>query len=148
MCSNLISANGLAGIAISGAGGGGNQLLGNFIGTDITGKSSLGNHLAGVQISGAGGNQIGGTAAGSGNVISGNSLDGITLTGGTTANVIQGNLIGLNAAGTAALRNNQNGITLTSATANTIGGLVAGARNVISGNTNNGIDILDRKSVV
>jgi parallel beta-helix repeat protein len=140
VCSNLISGNGLAGVSIQSTSG--NQVLGNFIGPDINGKVALTNHNSGVSVSGGGGNQIGGASAGAGNVISGNALDGITLTTGTTNNLIQGNLIGLTAAGNSALRNVQNGITISGATNNTIGGALAGAGNVISGNTNNGIDIV------
>lgn len=142
ICSNLISGNGLAGVSIQGSGGGGNRVCGNFIGTDVTGKLALTNHNSGVSISGTGGNVIGGTNAGDANVISGNALDGITLTGGTATNLIQGNLIGVNAAGSGSLRNVQNGITISGSTANTIGGTVAAARNLISGNTNYGIDIM------
>jgi titin len=134
---NLISGNGMAGVSIQSASG--NQVLGNFIGTDVNGALALTNHNSGVSVSGGGGNQIGGTNAGAGNVLSGNALDGITLTGGTAANLVQGNLIGLTAAGASALRNNQNGITISGGTANLIGGA---ARNVISGNANHGVDIV------
>jgi titin len=140
--SNLISGNGLAGVSISGASATGNALFGNNIGTDATGQTNLGNHLAGVTISGAGGQQIGGPNVGNANVISGNVLDGIALTGGTATNLIQGNLIGLAAGGTSALRNGQNGISISGGTSNIIGGVTAGARNFISGNTVNGISIL------
>jgi titin len=142
ICSNQISANGLAGVSISGAGAAGNRLSGNFIGTDVYGKTSLGNHYAGVEITGTGGNQIGGTNAGDGNVISGNVEDGIALNGGTAANLIQGNFIGLSAAGTNALHNGQNGISISGGSSNLVGGAVAGARNVISGNSAYGIGIL------
>ena len=60
---------------------------------------------------GASNNTIGGTGAGAGNVISGNSSDGIdigsfstTLSSGN-GNLVQGNKIGTNAAGTAELGN-------------------------------------------
>jgi len=142
ICSNVISASGLAGVSISGPGATGNWLFGNFIGTDSNGKTSLGNQLAGVEIAGAGGNQIGGTNAGNGNVISGNILDGITLTGGTATNLIQGNLIGLSTAGTNALPNGQNGISISGGSSNIVGGVVAAARNVISGNADNGLGIV------
>jgi parallel beta-helix repeat protein len=135
--SNLISANGQVGVSL--IGGYLNQVAGNYIGTDASGGASLSNHLAGVQISGGGGNLIGGS--GNGNVISGNGLDGISLLGGTLTNTIQGNLIGVSAAGTNALRNLQNGITLTNASFNLIGGTTAAARNVISGNAAYGIFI-------
>jgi len=142
--SNLISGNGSVGVSIQGVGGGGNQLTGNWIGLDVTGAAALPNQNSGVSVSGAGagGNVIGGTSPGAGNVISGNALDGITMTGGTATNLIQGNLLGLNALGNHALPNLQNGITISGGTANSIGGTVAGARNVISGNTDNGIDLV------
>ena len=52
---------------------------------------------------GASGNTIGGTAAGAGNVISGNSSGVASTSIGTTGNLVQGNFIGTNAAGAAAL---------------------------------------------
>ena len=54
--------------------------------------------------SGATGNTIGGTAAGAGNLISGNTGLGIELSS-APGNLIQGNFIGTNAAGTTALGN-------------------------------------------
>lgn len=143
ICSNLISGNGLAGISIQGASAAGNQVLGNFIGTDVNGRRALGNHNSGITIfSSAGGTVIGGTNAGAGNVISGNTLDGITLTGNSATNLIQGNFLGLSAAGTNAVRNGQDGITISGGTSNTIGGVIASARNVISGNASNGVNII------
>ena len=140
IASNVISANGYAGISISGSAAKGNQLLGNFIGTDLNGQTNRGNHLAGVTISGANSNQIGGLNAGDGNVISGNLQGGIFLTN-TAGNLMAGNLIGLSATGTNAVPNGYNGISIINSRSNTIGGTVASARNVISGNTNNGVEI-------
>jgi titin len=74
--------------------------------------------------------------AGDCNVISGNSGAGIYGAGGGT---IKGNFFGLDAAGTAALPNQQ-GILISSG-AWTIGGPTAGERNVVSGNTNTGMFI-------
>ena len=54
----------------------------------------------------------------------------------TVNNVICGNYIGVNASGETALGNQLSGIGLFGGTGNIIGGTVAGARNVISGNTN------------
>src|SRR5262249_39097712 len=59
--------------------------------------------------------------------------------GGAT---IQGNFVGTNAAGTAPLASGGNGVTITNAAGNTIGGTVAAARNLISGNANDGMEIL------
>jgi len=76
---------------------------------------------------------IGGTAAGAGNVISGNGDHGMVVA--TTGNTIQGNIVGLNAAGSASVTNGNDGIEV-SASSNIIGGSTAGARNIISGNNN------------
>ena len=140
MSSNLISGNGGAGVSLLATSG--NQLLGNYIGTDVSGNAALANHTNNVSISGGGWNQVGGTNVGSGNVISGSPQHGITLSGATGTNWIQGNLIGLTAAGTAALSNARDGIAISSGTGNLIGGTVAGARNVISGNLQNGVEFV------
>ena len=139
---NVISGNGLAGVLIYTGGASNNLVLGNYIGTDPAGKTALGNQNAGVTVLAAAGNQIGGTNSGAGNVISGNTQDGIFLTGGASGNLVQGNVIGLSAAGTNALPNGFNGISISGASSNTVGGVVSAARNLISGNAYNGIGIL------
>ena len=76
---------------------------------------------------------IGGTTAAARNVISGNGNGGIEI--GGNANVVQGNFIGTNAAGTAAVPNRAEYRSSDSAsTDNLIGGTAAGAGNLISGN--------------
>ena len=55
-----------------------NLVLGNFIGTDVTGTKRLGNG-AGICVQDTTGNVIGGTAAGAGNLISGNVIDGVLI---------------------------------------------------------------------
>jgi titin len=112
---NLISGNNLGfsdGLTIFGttaAPSANNLVQGNFIGTDITGTSSLGNAYSGVHVGtiGALNNTIGGTTPGTGNLISGNLNVGLRIvdSGGTTRTLVEGNLIGTNAAGTAALGN-------------------------------------------
>ena len=83
---------------------------------------------------------IGGTTAADRNVISGNAAGMAIANSGTSGNLVQGNYIGLNAAGTAALPNTGAGVTISgTASGNTIGGSVAGAQNVISGNTGAGV---------
>ena len=141
---NLISGNGDEGVEITGSGTTGNTVEGNLIGTDVTGTAALGNGLGGVEIdSSASGNTIGGITSGAGNVISGNTGDGVELTGtGTASNVVLGNLIGTNAAGTSAIANGQDGVEIdTGASGNIIGGTTALARNIISGNTAYGVGI-------
>ena len=74
------------------------------------------------------------------NVISGNTHDGIQLDPGSQSVVVKGNFIGTNAAGTAALGNSEDGI-LVNSSSDTIGGTTAGAGNLISGNTEDGVEI-------
>jgi CSLREA domain-containing protein len=139
---NVISGNNGNGVLISGGGAAMNQVQGNFIGTNATGTADRGNSGNGVFISGAPGNTIGGTAAGAGNVISGNSGNGVEInSSGATMNQVQGNVIGTNAAGTADLGNSGNGVLISGAPGNTIGGTAAGAGNVISGNDQLGVGI-------
>jgi hypothetical protein len=134
---NVISGNPGAGVGIEGAGTTGNTVAGNHIGTNAAGTAAVGNGFRGVQIAaGASGNLVGGTTAGAGNLISGNGLNGVLITGaGTTGNTVAGNDIGTDVTGTLALGNGFGGVNLDSgASGNTIGGTVAAARNVISGN--------------
>src|SRR5262249_17817521 len=129
-----------AGILI--AQGIGNQVLGNFIGTDPTGTSALGNFV-GVQIDGGSNNVVGGTAAGAGNLVSGNS-DGVLIRG-SSGNSGQGNKIGTVVTGTAALGNFE-GVEISGGSNNTIGGPAAGAGNLISANRDDGVRILPGSS--
>ncbi|MCS6804334.1 MAG: right-handed parallel beta-helix repeat-containing protein, partial [Blastocatellia bacterium] len=140
---NVISGNRGRGIRITGSTASGNRVQGNFIGTNATGMSALANQFDGIFINSAPTNTIGGTAAGAGNLISGNNDYGILIVGAESAgNTIQGNLIGLNVAGRAALPNGSGGLLLSSAPNNTIGGTATNARNVISGNQSAGIHIV------
>ena len=71
--------------------------------------------------SAASGNLIGGTVAGAGNVISGNGDCGLRISG-ATGNTVQGNYIGLDAAGTGLVANTKWGVMLDNgANANLIG---------------------------
>jgi hypothetical protein len=120
-----------------------NLLEGNYIGTDKTGTANLGEGIAGVNIEpGATNNTIGGTMAAARNIISGNSF-GVYIGGmGASHNLIEGNYIGTDFTGTRALGNSSSGVFLASgASNNTIGGMTAAARNVISGNIGNGVSI-------
>jgi uncharacterized delta-60 repeat protein len=140
---NVISGNTNLGITINTDNGTsiGNQIRGNYIGTDYTGIAAVGNKNNGIYINSTN-NTIGGTAANQGNVISATqNWAGIGL--GTAANntSIAGNFIGLNATGTAALSNVGGGITVESAN-NTIGGITPLTRNIISGNSSAGIRLI------
>src|SRR5262249_28750367 len=101
---------------------GNNLVTGNFIGTDVSGRLNLGNVHNGVLVKDAPGNTVGGTAAGARNLISGNGFTGVLISdAGATANVVQGNFIGTNAAGTAAvdIYTNNTGVDIFNASNNT-----------------------------
>jgi hypothetical protein len=139
---NVISGNLFQGVLVSAPTSSGNVIAGNLIGVNAAGTAALANGWSGVEISGPSGNVVGGTNTGAGNVISGNGNYGVALSSGSTGNLVQGNLVGLNAAGTVGLPNSFAGVGIYGgASANTIGGFSSGARNVISGNANDGVVI-------
>src|SRR5205823_6660232 len=88
-------------------------------------------------------NTIGGFTAAARNIISGNFGSGVVLKGSSaTGNIVSGNYIGLNAAGTAVVANQTDGVQiLFGASNNTVGGAQIATRNVISGNNNAGVYI-------
>jgi hypothetical protein len=136
---NVISANSY-GVAISGMNARKNVVAGNFIGLEAFGSVILKNGRGIEILYGAAENTVGGTTAGAGNVISGSNESGILLEE-TSGNSIFGNLIGTDATGTVALGNHV-GISIRSdAKRNFIGGPVEGEGNLISGNSDKGIQI-------
>ena len=130
----------------------GNRIIGNYIGVNADGSAAVPNAFSGVVITnGASGNFIGGSGAGAGNIISGNGDasngcpdncgngmrpfygNGVYLDGSMTLdNVIQGNLVGVGAAGED-VNNKTAGIRFDGAIGNLIGGPEPGAGNTISG---------------
>ena len=122
-------------------GSSGNHIEGNYIGPDATGTLANFPNQNGVLVVGGTGNVIGGTTPAARNLISANAFDNITLSSPSSGTIVQGNLIGTNAAGTAALvvANSASGIDISSSPNNTIGGTAAGAGNVVSGHQNYGI---------
>src|SRR5712691_7420360 len=162
---NVISANGDTGVVLFG----GDTVQGNTIGTHAAGRAPLGNGLhpsaifLGQPINGTDGivtcgdgNTIGGPSPGAGNLISASGGDGISLVSGH--NIVQGNTIGTDVAGTMALGNRIDGIgsrsdvlkgtgfcqqaASTGGSDNLIGGAAGGAGNLISGNTGDGVDLV------
>ncbi len=137
---NLISGN-VRGIRIEGANR--TKIEGNFIGTDRTGGAKLSNDI-GMQVFSTKSTSIGGTSPGQRNVISGNSSHGMWLAGGSEG-LIAGNFIGTDAAGTGALGNALYGILMSSYQGGegernwVVGGIAAGAANVIAHNGVSGI---------
>ena len=137
---NLISGNAVdatsSGIVIFGKDATGNLIQGNRIGTNASGTAAVANQI-GVQIEQyANHNTIGGTSPGAGNLISGNLVQDVLLGLWSTNTTVQGNVVGLNADGTAAVGNsddNNTGVDSEYSTNNLIGGTSAAARNIISG---------------
>jgi len=133
-----------------------NVITGNFIGTNVLGDAAEANQDDGIRIETSFNNTIGGTGLAERNIISGNNADGIHLVltalfvpAGT---LIQGNFIGVDAAGTGpvgfrpsdgtAAGNALFGIEISTGAQNTVGGTAAGSRNVIGFNLD-GIELDD-----
>jgi hypothetical protein len=99
-----------------------NNVLGNYVGTDVTGTKALANGT---------GMKVGGTSNNIGsinglNLVSGNTGDGILVTG-SSINVVR-NWVGVTIAGNVGLGNGQNGIFLSNASTATV------TNNVIASN--------------
>ena len=139
---NLLSGNSANGVNITGSAATGNTVIGNFIGTDVNGTGEIPNN-GGITIQDASNNIIGGTTVSERNIISGSNGAGIYIIG-ASGNKVSGNYIGTNATGTGAIANYV-GIRFlgTGASNNTIGGTTAGERNIISGNSTTGIEMID-----
>lgn len=135
---------------------GGNWIYGNYIGTNMAGETAVAN-TTGIAINADSSNNVigtngdGGGDIAEGNLISGNGDWGILFAQtGTAGNVVAGNKIGTNAAGTTAVPNGTNsssraGIYL-GGTGNRIGANSDGIaddleRNLISGNNGGGIAV-------
>jgi uncharacterized repeat protein (TIGR01451 family)/CSLREA domain-containing protein len=122
---------------------GSNTIAGNFIGTDPSGKIAAPNSEFGISIPDSGNNTIGGPGRGDRNLISGNKAAGIGSLGFVSGLLMQGNFIGTDITGTKAL-GNENGmyfLPTPGGSGVSIGGTAAGARNVISGNIQSGIQL-------
>ncbi len=144
---NVISSNPYGVLSYDGSSG--TMVRGNFIGTDPTGSAARANTY--------GINNYSGTVTWSDiteNLISGNSNEAIsfegddTVTGSSGDFLIQGNYIGLNRAGTGSLSNGR-GISFQGSgqTGITIGGTTSSDRNVIGGNSNQGIYITNASDI-
>ncbi len=117
-----------------------NTIAGCYVGLSRAGTADQGNSLNGILLTSSANNTIGGVDAASRNYISGNNQSGIHLGGAlTTNNLVVGNWIGLDINNTARA-NSVDGIRV-NAPGNTIGGNTVGARNIISGNTGQGIEV-------
>jgi hypothetical protein len=136
---NVISGN--AGLGLVAYDSANNVIVGNFIGTDITGSLDVNGTdsqggVSGVVLSGSGStsNVIGGSNVNARNIISGNNWYGVEVTVGAFGNRIVGNYIGVDVSGQNALGNSEGGASFFGASGNALGTGTPGAGNVISGN--------------
>ncbi len=131
------------GITIVGTSATTNTVSGNYIGTDASGATDLGNGTIGVEIRlGAQGNVVGGDTPEERNVISGNDQYGVSIYG-SMSNTVSGNYIGTDVTGALpGLGNGLDGVAIYGgAQYNTVGGDTEEERNIISGNGMAGVDI-------
>jgi hypothetical protein len=141
---NIISGSGAGGINIYRSGFDasptGNQVLGNYIGTDATGTKAFGNFGSGIVLNNTSGNIIGGTTPGAGNLISGNREIGVLVAGNNEQ--ILGNLIGTQIDGVSPLGNGSYGVTISADKKGVlIGRTDSGAGNVIAYNGQSGVSV-------
>ncbi len=142
---NVISGNAEQGIGFDNVDN--STISGNYVGTNAAGTADVNGAVANTAQSGiylangSSGNTVGGTSAGARNVLSGNNHFGFEVINATSQNnLLQGNYIGTDATGLVALGNINGGAVFWGAgTGNVFGGGAAGARNVIAGNTFNGV---------
>ena len=120
----------------------------NRIGTTSTGTAAVPNGGAGINI-GGGAHQIGGNSIAARNQISGNAQIGMVIGNLTGIVTVQGNYIGSNGAGTAAIPNGAGGIRVLSTGGSlVIGGANSNEGNLISGNSVYGISLDEGTSEV
>lgn len=146
---NLISANRANGVLIT-KGATQTLLSGNFVGTDASGDTALGNKQDGVAIVKANGNQLIGCTFQQSpfvfyNVLSGNGGNGLQITNSNNTTV-QANFMGAGADNTTTVANRGDGLLVSGSSKNTqVGGPIP-LGNVISGNDKNGIEVSGKAS--
>jgi hypothetical protein len=126
--------NNYVGGGITVAGPGGSIIEGNFIGIEPDGLTPWAN-VVGIRVHSAG-NLIGGSAPAARNIISANVESGVYLLGDDIHNIVAGNYVGTDAAGSRAVANGT-GVWFSGEGGlpdNMLGGTTAGSGNVISGN--------------
>ena len=122
--------------------GSGNFIEGNFIGVDPDGVTARINHYGIADVGGSNGNSIGGTTPQARNIISASSVYGVGMGVIAAPNtwLFQGNYLGTNKDGTGVVGIGLTGIDIPGINA-VIGGTIAGAGNLITGQSAN-IDII------
>ncbi len=133
---NIVSGNMAYGIPAFGAGVSDNIIIGNYVGTDVSGTHAIPNTYGVLFDDGSHNNTLGGSTPAHRNILSGNSGYGVFIYNmGTHSNIVQGNYIGTDVTGLNAIPN-------------AIGVVVDGAaykhtidNNIISANLQEGIYI-------
>ena len=152
---DVISGNGSNSVEIDNASD--NLIAGDYIGTDVTGEVTVvpggvapsADHVGVLITEGATSNTIGGTVTAARDIISNGSQWGVYIEdSGTSGNLVEGDFIGTDATGTVALSNGAVGVEVDGANLNTVGGTTAGAGNVISGNMETGVVVLDSSNIL
>jgi hypothetical protein len=147
MCSgacNMLAANLRNGVELRDSGTMSNTISGNYIGTSASGTIAAGNGWEGVLIAnGTSHNTVGGDTPGERNLISGNAGGAGILIKAAMANTVSGNYIGTDVSGTYALANAEKGCKIEGGAGNVVGGSTPGARNLISGNNEDGVHLED-----
>lgn len=141
LAGNVVSGNTHAGIRFRGTGSG-HLVRGNLIGTDTSGTASAGAQTWGVDVDDGIDVTVGGTTAAEGNVISGNGNSGVYIAEGR----VEGNLIGTDVTGTAAVPNATAGVYVRGEDV-VVGGTATGAGNTISGNGSYGVFAVDPTTI-
>lgn len=127
-------------------GGISNSILGNYLGFNAAGNLAVTSTQFGVEIVRGAWNSVGSTAQGAGNVIYGKQCGVDIVSTNSHHNTVQGNIVNLDPAGNIITSNLIDGISISFAQSNLIGGATAGARNVIFDN-NAGIQFWQSNAV-
>ena len=137
---NVFSGNRYGGVELVDNGTDYNTIIGNYIGTDISGNTALPNAIGIVASSLTKATEI------NNNIISGNATFGILLTEATDSNLVINNSVGIGANSTTDLGNGAAGIAIgQGASNNTIG--TVGQGNRIAYNDSAGVVIVDNTSL-
>ena len=122
--------------------GSGSVIQGNFIGCALDGATKLPNGNHGIMLYNSASNVVGGATALARNVVVDSKNDGIHLEGtGAFGNQVLGNIIGLDHTGLIQEGVSGNGVVVSNAAWNLVGGTNTGAGNLISSHGGDGLDL-------
>lgn len=137
---NVFSGNRYGGIELVDNGTNYNTIIGNYIGTDITGNNALPNVIGIIASSLTKASEI------NNNVISGNATFGIVLTDATDSNLVINNSIGIGANNITDLGNGAAGIAVGQGASNNTIGMI-GQGNSIAYNDSAGVVVVDNTTL-